>query len=143
MRYLFVILLMLLSCTTRAQTNNVYETDINALYSILQKTPSYKDQIKGQALVSYTELFKKLKAETVHNPSDYLYFYNLAQLFFPIRDNHLGFYQIIDDNDFKDQASYEKFMTTKEFKDFPKLAINIDSLKDALSTKPRDSIEGI
>ena len=118
-------------------------TDLKALYDILKKTPSYKDQIKEQALVSYNELFEKLKSDSVNKTSDYQYFYNLAQLFFPIRDNHLGFYQNIDDNNFKDQPTFERYIVTKEFKDFPKYDINVDSLKDALSNKPRDSIEGI
>ena len=143
MRYLFVVLLTLLFCTTQAQTSNVYLTDINTLYDILQKTPSYKDQIKGQGLVSYNELYEKLRIDSVNKTSDYQYFYNLAQLFFPIRDNHLGFYQNIDDNNFKDQPAYEKYIATKEFKSFPKYDINIDSLKDALSNKHQDSVEGI
>ena len=144
MKYLFVIFPTLFSCISQAQPDNhFFLKDITALHNILQKTPSYKDQIKGQSLVSYNELFEKLKSTNVNNVSDYQYFYNLAQLFFPIRDNHLGFYQNIDDNNFKDQLTFEKYIATKEFKDFPNYSINIDSLKDVLSIKPRDSIEGI
>ncbi|MGF2075725.1 hypothetical protein, partial [Enterococcus casseliflavus] len=79
---------------SKGQTNNAYQSDLIELKDILQKTPSYKDQIKKQNLISYNSLFEKLLADTVKNPSDYKYFYNLAQLFFPIRDNHLTFYQI-------------------------------------------------
>ena len=144
MKYLFIFLSILPFCTSQAQTTNTYVNDITALHDILQKTPSYKDQIKGQQnAASYNKLFEKLKLDSVNNVSEYKYFYNLAKLFFPIRDNHLGFYQIIDKNNFKDRATFEKYMGSKEFKNFPKCNLNIDSLKDALSKKPIDSIEGI
>ena len=101
MNLLFSVLLSLLFFSvSQAQTNNTYLADLKALNDILKKTPSYKDQIKEQALVSYNELFERLKSDSVNKTSDYQYFYNLAQLFFPIRDNHLGFYQNIDDNNF-------------------------------------------
>ena len=143
MKLFFSALLSLLFSVSQAQTNNTYLTDINALYDILKKTPSYKDQITGQKLNAYNELYEKLKAESVTDVNDHKYFYNLAQLFFPIRDNHLGFYQLFDQNNFKDQPTYEKYITTKEFKDFPKYNINLDSLTNALSSKQQDSVEGI
>ena len=143
MKLFFSLLLTLLFITLQAQTNNTYLADITSLRDILQKTPSFKDQIKGQSLTAYNELFGKLKSDSITNISDYKYFYNLAQLFFPIRDNHLAFYQTIDESNFKDKSAFDKYITTKEFKDFPKYNINIDSLKEALGNKSIDSIEGI
>ncbi len=141
MKYLFIIFPTLLFFTAQAQTTNSYVNDITALHEILQKTPSYKDQIKGQSsAASYNKLFEKLKLDSVNNVSEYKYFYNLAQLFFPIRDNHLGFYQTLDENNYKDRPTFEKYMESKKY---PKCNLNIDSLKDALSKKPIDSIEGI
>ena len=127
-KFFFSLLLTMPFFVVKAQTNNTYVADITSLYNILQKTPSYKDQIKGQNLSAYNELFKKLKSDSTYNISDYNYFYNLAQLFFPIQDNHLGFYQT------------DKFPKESEF---PKFNGNIDSLKSVLETKVLDSIEGI
>ena len=76
---------------SQAQTNNTYKTDLIELHNVLKKTYSYKDQIKRESLASYKLLFETLLSDTVKNVSDYKYFYNLAQLFFPIRDNHLAF----------------------------------------------------
>ena len=118
----------LLFLTLQAQTNNTYLADITYLRNILQKTPSFKDQIKGKNLTGYNELFERLKNDSTYNISDYKYFYNLAQLFFPIQDNHLGFYQI---DKFPEESSYPKFNG------------NIDSLNSVLATKSLDSIEGI
>jgi hypothetical protein len=128
MKFFFSFLLALPFITTQSQTNNTYLADLTALRDILQKTPSYKDQIKGQSLTAYNELFETLKSDSNHSISDYKYFYNLAQLFFPIQDNHLGFYQI------------DKF--PKE-PDYPKFNGNIDSLKSVLEKKPLDAVEGI
>src|SRR6187549_2339790 len=94
MKRLLIFFLTILFISSKAQTGNTYQADLTELKNILQKTPSYKDQIKGQKLISYNSLFEKLLRDTVKNASDYRYFYNLAQLFFPIRDNHLTFYQI-------------------------------------------------
>ena len=128
MKLLQLFLLTILCISSKSQTSNTYQTDLTELHSILKKTPSYKDQIKGQSLISYNNLFKKLLSDTVKNATDYKYFYNLAQLFFPIRDNHLTFYQIAN------------FPSAK---DFPTFKGNLDSLKSALTTKPLDSLEGI
>ena len=128
MKLLQLFLLTILCISSKSQTNNTYQTDLTELYSILKKTPSYKDQIKGQSLISYNNLLKKLLSDTVKNVTDYKYFYNLAQLFFPIRDNHLTFYQIAN------------FPSAK---DFPTFKGNLDSLESVLMTKPIDSLEGI
>jgi hypothetical protein len=128
MKLLQIFMLTIVFVYSQAQTSNSYQTDLTELHKIVQKTPSYKDQIKGQKLIDYNRLFQSLLRDTVNNVSDYKYFYNLAQLFFPIRDNHLNFYQI---------ANFPSAT------DFPTFKGNLDSLKFALSTKPLDSIEGI
>ena len=128
MKLLQLFFLTIFFISSQAQTSNTYQTDLTELQKILQKTPSYKDQIKGQKLIDYNNLFEKLLSDTVKNVSDYKYFYNLAQLFFPIRDNHLSFYQI---------ANFPLAA------DFPTFKGNIDSLKSVLKTKPLDSLEGV
>lgn len=128
MKFFFSVSLALLFITSRAQTNNTYLADITALRDILQKTPSYKDQIKGQSLTAYNELFERLKNDSTNSISDYKYFYNLAQLFFPIQDNHLGFYQI---SNFPKEPDYPTFKG------------NIDSLKSVLEKKALDAVEGM
>jgi hypothetical protein len=128
MKLFFSFLLTLLCITAQGQTNNTYLADLTSLRTILQKTPSYKDQIKGEKLTAYNELFDRLKGDSATITSSYKYFYNLAQLFFPFQDNHLGFRQI------------DKFPKESEY---PKYEGNIDSLKSVLINKSLDSIEGI
>jgi hypothetical protein len=128
MKYIVLLLALLVARKSKAQTTSTYLTDISGLKQILQKMPSYKDQIKGQSLVTYNELIKALERDTVNDPSSYKYFYNLSRLLFPIRDNHLGFYQT-------------RNIVSEE--DYPHFQGNIDSLSKVLALRPIDSIEGV
>ena len=142
MRLFLTLTVFLYAVTLNAQSNTSYQQDLASLRAILQSTPSYKAQIKGNKLHSYNALYNRLASDTVSNVDDYRYFYNLAQLFFPLRDNHLSFYQIPNYN-FRNQEDIEKFIRTKEFANYPRLNVNIDSLKTVLSLKSADSVEGI
>lgn len=140
MRKLILLALLFGTIGVKAQT---YSDDLAALRSVLEKTPSYKAQIKGDRSTAYKALFDSLAAIGTENTTDFQHFYRLSQLFFPLRDNHLAFYQVADLANFRTKADIEKFVQSKSFADFPKYAINIDSLKAALSQKPAESIEGI
>lgn len=137
-----VLSMFFLTLFSSAQTNN-YLTDLKALQSILQNTPSYKAQIKGDKRLHYEKLYNQLASDTAVTSNSYKYFYNLAQLLFPLRDNHLGFYQLPDFNNFKTKQSIDSFTKTKEFLNYPSSPINIDSLKNTLAQRSADSIEGI
>ena len=128
MKQLLLFLLTILFISSQAQTSNNYQADLLVLQNILQKTPSYQNQIKGQKLIDYNSLVEKLREDAVRNASDYKYFYNLAQLFFPISDNHLSFYQTAN---FPNDS------------DFPTFTGNVDSLKSVLKKRSLDSLEGI
>jgi hypothetical protein len=117
--------------------------DLSALKSILEKTPSYKAQIKGDKLSDYDALYRRLASDTISDQGSYQYFYNLAQLFFPLRDNHLGFYQLPDYSNYKTKETIDSLVASATFMQYPSSAINLDSLKMVLSAKPPDSIEGI
>lgn len=142
MKLLFALTIIFLTLGLQAQTNP-YLTDLSALKTILQKTPSYKSQIKGKQLALYKDLYDRLLTDTSSKVNSYNYFYNLAQLIFPLKDNHLAFYQFPDVENFKDQERIEQFITTKEFQDYPKYVGNLDSLKSTLAAKSLDSVEGI
>lgn len=142
MRIVFVPVFFFLAVVLNAQTNTYLE-DLTTLKSIVEKTASFKAQIKGDKLSNYNDLYNRLAADTTNNANSYKYFYNLAQLLFPLRDNHLGFYQLPNYNHFKTKESIDSFVTTKEFLDYPTCKINIDSLKAKLATKPAESVEGI
>jgi hypothetical protein len=88
-----------------------------------------------------------LKRDTLNLSTDFDVFYNLAQLFFPFRDNHLGFYQfptvVLDRSKFTDSASVNAYKKSNFFIKYPRCAIDLDSLERVLTSKPKDSLEGI
>ena len=142
MRLICSFVFLFLTLNSIAQSNK-YLADLTALRSIVEKTASFKSQIKGQKLSVYNEMYQRLISDSVNEINTYQYFYNLAQLLFPIRDNHLGFYQLKNYKHFKTKESIDSFVRTDDFFNYPTCKINIDSLKNALAKKSIDSIEGI
>lgn len=142
MRKVIIVFLFLSVITSNGQTNP-YLADLTALQNIIKKTPSYKSQIKGDKQDFYHSLYEQLATDTISNPNSIKYFYNLSQLIFPLKDNHIGFYQIANFDNFKTKENIDSFITTKEFLDYPTCNIDIDSLKTELKKKHVDSVEGI
>ncbi len=142
MRIVFISAFVLLSLVANTQTNT-YLDDLRALKSVVEKTASFKAQIKGEKLSAYNDLYSRLLSDTSNNANSYQYFYKLSQLLFPLKDNHLGFYQLPNYNHFRSKESVDSFVQSKAFHDYPSCQINLDSLRDQLAKKPTDSIEGI
>jgi len=136
----FFLLLNPLSLKSQEKT---YLTDLASLYKEIQKTPSYKVQIKGQKQRQYELLYEELIRDSLHVSDDFSYFYNLSKLIFPLRDNHIGFYQVPNPDHFKDQEAVRKYIASEDFKHFPAYNLNTDSLKIVLTKSPIDSVEGI
>lgn len=135
-----IFIFLTLRSTAQRQT---YQADLNALKAVIEKTKSYKAQITGPKKAAYQDLYNRLLADTVTDINSYQYFYNLAQLLFPVRDNHILFYQQADDHSFRSKASIDSFVQTSTFHNYPSYHINIDSLQQALAAKPADAVEGI
>ena len=143
MKFLLLFILTLLFISTNAQNNITYQNDLQGLKAIIEKTTSFKSQMIGKKKNDYNNLYSVLAADTTKELSSYEYFYNLSQLLFPLRDNHIGFYQSSNYDNFKTKGSIDSFINTKEFLDYPSYKINIDSLKSILEKKPVDSLEGV
>jgi len=142
MRIALFSVFFLITIVSNAQTNT-YLTDLAALKSIVQKSASYKAQIKAYKQANYNALYDRLSLDTIGSTNSYSYFYNLAQFLFPLRDNHLRFYQLPNYSNFKTKQTIDSFIKSDDFLDYPTCKINIDSLKIELAKKPLDSIEGI
>lgn len=125
-----------------AQTYH-YQADIQELKTVLQKTKSFKSQIRGSKKKAYDNMVNRLLADTVTDVNSYHYFHNLAQLLMPLRDNHLSFYQVANFNVYRSKASIDSFVQTSSFYQHPAYALDIDSLQQALALKPATGVEGI
>ncbi|MCC8424481.1 S41 family peptidase [Mucilaginibacter sp. UR6-11] len=139
------VLLIVLGTHLNAQQSS-YQEDLEFLYHTLQQTPSYKDQITGDKKTRYRQLFERLEREPV--PTTALdTFYSLSKLFWPIKDRHLAFYQDTYLTNNLKALNNPEFLKTyaasSEFKNYPRVNVNLDSLEKELSNKPKENVEGI
>lgn len=147
MRHIFFILLICsLNLAAQCQTNS-YQADLDALYGLLKKTPSYKDQIKGDKEPAYEALYQSLRWDTLHTDNGFDNYYKLVKLFLPLRDNHLGFVQyplnILEAPEYTRAEAVKQYRQSAFFNNYPATTINGDSLQQVLARKATDSVEGI
>jgi len=122
-----------------------FNNDLDALYKTLEKTPSFKHQIKGQKRKAYDLLFEHLKNQPV-KPSAFDSLFRLSALLWPIKDNHLGLYEVPvkkPETSQSDTGSNKKYINTSTTKRHPVAVVNVDSLESKLLLKPVNDIEGV
>ncbi|MES2416629.1 MAG: S41 family peptidase [Bacteroidota bacterium] len=122
------LILLLLLFTTIAkvrgqEAQNI--ADLDFLYQAIQKVPSYKDQLKSDK--TYVQLYQQLRKE-LNTTDELIVFQKLAQLIFPLRDNHLALARKPDSN--------FKFISLKP-------EVDLVRLEKKLIEVPLDSIEGV
>ena len=148
MRNIFILFtIAFISISVKSKGQDKYQRDLQKLYSIIQKLPSYKDQIRNGSMKSYNKLYHSLQSDTIKDVEVHKIFYNLSKLFFPINDNHLGFYELpefyLNQAEFNDSIAIKKYRNSSMFQNYPKINLNFDSLENNLNHKPKDSIEGL
>lgn len=133
---------------TAATQSSGYQNDLSALHTLLQKTPSYKDQIKGTQLQPrYDSLYAALRTDTASGNNTFDNYYKLVQLFFLLKDNHLGFHQFpeiaLSKADLQDETKLRSYRGSNFYRHYPSVNLNTDSLAHALAATNQDSVEGI
>ncbi len=123
--YVFLLLVGMLSTQILVAQQNPNQADLEALYTAIQKTPSYKKLLKGNK--DYQQLYENVKQKIV-DADEKQTFKQLSRLVSAINDNHLGFYRTPD--------------TTLKTA-YISLPLNIDSLKKLLQLKDENALEGI
>lgn len=101
------------------------QADLEALYTAIQKTPSYKKLLKRDK--AYQKLYEDVKLKIIDTDEKQT-FRQLSRLVSAINDNHLGFYRTPD-------------TTLKPIR--ISLPVNTDSLKKQLQQKNKGALEGI
>lgn len=146
-RLVSALVILLLGLSTYSQSTTEFEKDLDRLLEILKKLPSFRDQVRGEKIIRFDQLVDSIKKEAGFAKTDFEHFSLLSLLFHQVKDNHLGFYQVLNEypeqSKFTDPVFVEKYKSGIAFKQFPSVSLNIDSLEVALNKKPADSIEGI
>lgn len=123
--YLFLFLLAGANTFNAFAQKDINHADLEALYTAIQKTPSYKKLLKGDK--SYEQLYEDVKLK-IADADEKQAFWQLSRLVSAVNDNHLGFYRTPD-------------TTLKPVR--ISLPVNTDSLKKQLQQKDKDALEGI
>lgn len=123
--YVFLLLVGMLSTQILVAQQNPNQADLEALYTAIQKTPSYKKLVKGNK--GYQQLYENVK-QKIADADEKQTFKQLSRLVSAINDNHLGFYRTPD-------------TTLKPV--YISLPLNTDSLKKLLQLKDENALEGI
>jgi len=109
--------------------------------------PSYKNQFKGKGKEEYQKLYNNLKALSARADDNFSCYKILVQLLYPLKDNHLGFWQQptekISGEMIVDTAFIKTYRESDAFKNFPTVKNNTDSLNNVLTNKPLNDVEGI
>ncbi len=141
MRVYSLIILFFLPAFAIAQTTR-FPQEVNSLDSLLRKTKSFKQQIKGDRYL----LYQQKKAELLASPDTtfaWQRFLLLTELLNLVKDNHLGFYQRVNYQLFKTREQIDSLVAADYFRDMPSVNWNLDSLKEDLVRKSKGSVEGI
>ena len=141
MRAYSIIILFFLPIIAIAQSTR-FQQEVNSLDSLLRKTKSFKQQIKGDR----KQLYQQKKAELLASPDTtfaWQRFLLLTVLLDLVKDNHLGFYQRVNYQLFKTREQIDSLVAADYFRDLPSVTWNLDSLKEELARKSKEDIEGI
>jgi hypothetical protein len=141
MRVFSLLILLFLHHLSFAQTTR-FRQEVNSLDSLLRKTKSFKQQIKGNR----KQLYQQKKAELLASPDTsfaWQRFLLLTELLDLVQDNHLGFYQRVNYQLFKTREQIDSLFDADYFRDVPSVTWNLDSLKEELARKSKEDIEGI
>lgn len=146
-RFVSSLIILVFGLSTYSQPTSEFEKDLDHLLEIMKKLPSFRDQVRGEKIIRFNRLVDSIRTEGRFVKTDFEHFSLLSILFHQVKDNHLGFYQVLNEypeqSKFTDPSFIEKYKSGIAFKQFPSVSLNIDSLEAALNKKPADSIEGI
>jgi hypothetical protein len=141
MRIFYLLILLFLQHLSFAQTTR-FRQEVNSLDSLLRKTKSYKQQIKG----ARKQLYQQKKAELLESPDTtfaWQRFLLLTELLDLVKDNHLGFYQRVNYQLFKTREQIDSLNAVGYFRDLASVNWDLDSLKHELAGKSKGDVEGI
>ena len=131
----------------QAQSASAYINDIDKLYATIKKLPSYKDQIKDDRKIEFEKRYNELRQDTSNLKSDDVVFSRMTRLLFPLKDNHIGYHQSLslypNKSNLADGDFIKKYKASDAFINYQRTNLNVDSLRQALTIKLKDDVEGI
>ncbi|WP_431134208.1 S41 family peptidase [Psychroserpens mesophilus] len=140
-----IVLFTVTSVFSQSQTCDC-KADLDFLVEKIKKMPSYKKQIKGEISNQFEQTYTALSAKMQHPVLiEDCYKMLLEQMSF-VNDGHasISFNSVfLSEEDAKNQHALTKFKASDLFKNHPRTNRNLSELKEELSKKPLEDLEGI
>lgn len=142
MRRFLTAISLLSSFVGSTQPPTRFQQELFSLRTQLERTKSYKEQIKGAKSTDFEQQYQRLwvSSDTATPLARLL---ALGDLVGMVRDNHLGFYENAALQYFRTKNGVDSFLQSTYFQQLPKIEMNYDSLANALRNRPDSSVEGI
>lgn len=138
---------LLISLSLNAQTPTCdCKADLDFLIEKLQKMPSYKKQIKGEALDQFNDTYSRISAQMTKPISIEQCFTLLQEQMMLINDNHAKIYfnhEYLALEDYDNEDKRNAFINSDQFKNHPRTEKPIATLISELKAKSINDIEGI
>lgn len=141
-----VIAFITFSFTLSAQSNCDCKAELNFVHEQMQTMSSFKSQIKGDLAQAFEAKYQDLSNKVSTDMSKLDCYVQINKLMGLVKDKHAGVYGVRPDysyEDAQDSAFLEAYQKTAAFTDFPRVDIDLVSLKSELSQKPVNDVEGI
>lgn len=127
---LFLLFILAINISILAQTDCKYCQDVDSFVNVLRKTPSYKEQVRGEKEIAFKNLVAEVKSKISPSTTKKEVFSQISRLVSFVRDNHLYFYEV--------QPKDSSLMG-----EVPKIDLDFAELEKRLSQKEFSDIEGI
>jgi hypothetical protein len=145
-----VVLLVLILATVKSLWSQIpncdCKSDLDFIVEKLKSTPSYKKQIKGDKLLEFENTYNTIVSKLTDSTDINTCYKFLQQQLNVIDDFHINLYSnttYFSSEALDDTEKIEEFLKSPVFKNHPKYHMDLDSLRQSLSHKPAESIEGI
>ncbi|OEK00179.1 hypothetical protein BFP97_01015 [Roseivirga sp. 4D4] len=135
-----------LSISLSAQSNCDCKAELEFVYEQMQTMASFKSQIKGQKIEEFEVTYQKLSSNVSTDMNKAECYVQMNQLLSLVKDKHAGVYEVGPDytyEDTLDSAFVLAYRETRDFKDFPKVDLDLEKLVEDLGQKSLTDVEGI
>lgn len=141
-----VIAFITLNFALAAQSNCDCKAELNFVYEQMQTMSSFKSQIKGDLAREFEAKYQALSSQVSIEMDKLDCYVQINDLMGLVKDKHAGVYGVRPDysyDDAKDSSFIAAYQKTTAFTDFPKVDLDLASLRSKLAQKPISDVEGI
>lgn len=145
-KLIVLIALFTFSITLSAQSNCDCKAELEFVYEKMQTMSSFKSQIKGDLAKNFVTSYQNISSQVSSDMDKLDCYVQLNNLMGLVKDKHAGVYGVRPEysyDDTLDSAFTEAYQKTDEFRNFPTVDLDLEALREELSVKSINDVEGV